>query len=106
MSLPKAQLVDPQGNMNLPGMNATGVITASSFSGTGGVVTNLTGSPDLDVGIVTGVTWDVRGRGIMQEAAVACSWRNGRRMSRSRVQLSRNTHGTKVNAVLVQLDII
>ena len=61
---------------------------------------------DRDVGIVTGVTWDVRGRGIMQEAAVAGSWRNGRRMSRSRVQLSRNTHGTKVNAVLVQLDII
>ena len=39
MSEPKAQLVDPQENMNLPGMNATGVITASSFSGEGGVVT-------------------------------------------------------------------
>ncbi len=63
MSLPKAQLVDPQGNMNLPGMNATGVITASSFSGVGGVVTNLTGSPDLDVGIVTGSSFVGDGTG-------------------------------------------
>ena len=63
MSLPKAQLVDPQGNMNLPGMNATGVITASSFSGVGGVVTNLTGSPDLDVGIVTGSSFIGDGTG-------------------------------------------
>jgi len=63
MSLPKAQLVDPQGNINLPGMNATGVITASSFSGVGGVVTNLTGSPDLDVGIVTGSSFIGDGTG-------------------------------------------
>ena len=63
MSLPKAQLVDPQGNINLPGMNATGVITASSFSGVGGVVTNLTGSPDLDVGIVTGSSFVGDGTG-------------------------------------------
>ena len=53
MSLPKAQLVDPQGNMNLPGMTATGIVTATSLSGIAtGSATGLTGNPDLDVGIV------------------------------------------------------
>ena len=63
MSEPKAQLVAPKGNFNLPGMNATGVITSTSFSGVGGVVTNLTGSPDLDVGIVTGSSFIGDGTG-------------------------------------------
>ena len=64
MSLPKAQLVDPQGNMNLPGMTATGVVTATSLSGIAtGSVTNLTGSPDLDVGIVTGSSFVGDGTG-------------------------------------------
>ena len=63
MSEPKAQLVAPKGNFNLPGINATGVITATSFSGVGGVVTNLTGSPDLDVGIVTGSSFVGDGTG-------------------------------------------
>ena len=53
MSEPKAQLVAPVGNINAPGINATGVITASSFSGEGGIVSNLTGSPNLNVGVVT-----------------------------------------------------
>ncbi len=53
MAEPKAQLVAPVGNISLPGINATGVITASSLSGDGGVVTNLTGSPNLNVGVVT-----------------------------------------------------
>jgi hypothetical protein len=64
MSLPKAQLVDPQGNMNLPGMTATGIVTATSLKGvTTGSVTNLTGSPDLDVGIVTGSSFVGDGTG-------------------------------------------
>ena len=63
MSEPKVQLVDPQGNMNLPGMNATGVITASSFSGAGGVVTGLTGSPNLNVGVVTATSFVGDGTG-------------------------------------------
>ena len=64
MSLPKAQLVDPQGNMNLPGMTATGIVTATSLSGVAtGSVTNLTGSPDLDVGIVTGSSFVGDGTG-------------------------------------------
>ena len=64
MSLPKAQLVDPQGNMNLPGMTATGVVTATSLSGIAtGSVTNLTGSPDLNVGIVTGSSFVGDGTG-------------------------------------------
>ena len=63
MSEPKAQLVDPQENMNLPGMNATGVITASSFSGEGGVVTGLTGSPNLNVGVVTATSFVGDGTG-------------------------------------------
>ena len=64
MSLPKAQLVDPQGNMNLPGMTATGIVTATSLDGMStGSVTNLTGSPDLDVGIVTGSSFVGDGTG-------------------------------------------
>ena len=63
MSEPKAQLVDPQGNMNLPGMNATGVITASSFSGSGGVVTGLTGGGNLNVGVVTATSFVGDGTG-------------------------------------------
>ena len=64
MSLPKAQLVDPKGNMNLPGMTATGIVTATSLSGVAtGSVTNLTGSPDLDVGIVTGSSFVGDGTG-------------------------------------------
>ena len=63
MSEPKAQLVDPQGNMNLPGMNATGVITATSFDGAGGVVTGLTGSPNLNVGVVTATSFVGDGTG-------------------------------------------
>ena len=63
MSEPKAQLLDPQGNMNLPGMNATGVITASSFSGSGGVVTGLTGGANLNVGVVTATSFVGDGTG-------------------------------------------
>jgi alpha-tubulin suppressor-like RCC1 family protein len=64
MSLPKAQLVDPQGNMNLPGMTATGIVTASSLKGvTTGSATGLTGNPDLDVGIVTASSFVGQGVG-------------------------------------------
>jgi len=64
MSLPKAQLVDPQGNMNLPGMTATGIVTATSLSGvTTGSATGLTGNPDLDVGIVTASSFVGQGDG-------------------------------------------
>jgi len=64
MSLPKAQLVDPQGNMNLPGMTATGVVTATSLKGDiAGTATALTGNPDLDVGIVTASSFVGQGDG-------------------------------------------
>ena len=64
MSQPKAQLLDPQGNISLPGITATGVITATSLSGIStGSVTNLTGDPDLDVGIVTASSFIGQGSG-------------------------------------------
>ena len=64
MSLPKAQLVDPQGNINLPGLSATGVITATSFSGVAdGTVTGLSGTPDLNLGIVTATSFVGQGVG-------------------------------------------
>ena len=64
MSLPKAQLIDPQGNMNLPGMTATGIVTASSLKGvTTGSATGLTGNPDLNVGIVTATSFVGQGDG-------------------------------------------
>ena len=65
MSEPKVQLVDPQGNLSLPGMSAVGVVTATSFDGlsTSGSATNLTGTPDLDVGIVTASSFIGQGSG-------------------------------------------
>ena len=65
MSEPKVQLVDPQGNLSLPGISAVGVITATSFDGlsTSGSATNLTGTPDLDVGIVTASSFIGQGSG-------------------------------------------
>ena len=63
MSEPKVQLLDPQGNINLPGLNATGVITASSFSGGGGVVTGLTANANLNVGVVTATSFVGDGTG-------------------------------------------
>jgi len=64
MSLPKAQLVDPQGNMNLPGMTATGVVTATSLKGDiAGSATALAGITDLDVGIVTASSFVGQGDG-------------------------------------------
>ena len=64
MSEPKVQLVDPQGNLSLPGINAVGVITATSFDGIStGSVSNLTGNPDLDVGIVTASSFIGQGSG-------------------------------------------
>ena len=63
MSEPKVQLIDPQGNINLPGINATGVITATSFDGAGGVVTGLTGNPNLNVGVVTATSFVGDGTG-------------------------------------------
>ena len=63
MSEPKVQLVDPQGNINMSGLSATGVITATTFSGIGGVVTGLTGTPNLNVGVVTATSFVGQGEG-------------------------------------------
>jgi alpha-tubulin suppressor-like RCC1 family protein len=50
--------------MNLPGMTATGIVTASSLKGvTTGSATGLTGNPDLDVGIVTASSFVGQGDG-------------------------------------------
>ena len=57
MPEPKAQLVDPQGPIDVPGINATGIVTA-----TGGFTGNVQGAAtgfaattyNLNVGIVTG----------------------------------------------------
>ena len=63
MSEPKVQLVDPQGNINMSGLSATGLITATTFSGIGGVVTGLTGTPNLNVGVVTATSFVGQGEG-------------------------------------------
>ena len=63
MSEPKVQLVAPQGNINMSGLSATGVITATTFSGIGGVVTGLTGTPNLNVGVVTATSFVGQGEG-------------------------------------------
>ena len=63
MSEPKVQLIDPQGNINMSGLSATGVITATTYSGSGGVVTGLTGTPNLNLGIVTATSFVGQGDG-------------------------------------------
>ena len=64
MSEPKVQLIDPQGNLSMSGLSATGVITATSFDGvSNSSATSLTGTPDLDVGIVTATSFVGEGDG-------------------------------------------
>jgi hypothetical protein len=52
MSVTKAQLVQPVGIFTASGVNVSGVLTASSFSGNlTGSAAGLTGTPNLNVGV-------------------------------------------------------
>jgi hypothetical protein len=54
MSVTKAQLVQPVGIFTAPGVNVSGVLTASSFSGNlTGTVTGLTTTANITVGVLT-----------------------------------------------------
>ena len=50
MAEPKVQLVAPIGNISVPGMNVTGVITATSISGNVGVAGSIIQGSNLDIG--------------------------------------------------------
>jgi len=58
MSQTKSQLVQPVGIFTAPGVNVSGVLTASSFSGDlTGSVSGLTGTPDVTVGVITATSF-------------------------------------------------
>ena len=58
MSQTKAQLIQPVGIFTAPGVNVSGVLTASSFSGNlTGSVAGLTGSPNINVGVITATSF-------------------------------------------------
>jgi len=61
MSQQKAQLVSPIETFTPPGMNVTGVVTATSFVGSGGTVTGLSGTPNLIVGVLTATSYSGNG---------------------------------------------
>ncbi len=59
MSQQKAQLISPIDTFTPPGINVTGagIITATSFVGSGGTVTGLADSSNLNVGVVTATSF-------------------------------------------------
>jgi alpha-tubulin suppressor-like RCC1 family protein len=58
MSVTKAQLVQPVGIFTAPGVNVSGVLTASSFSGNlTGTVTGLTTTANITVGVLTATSF-------------------------------------------------
>ena len=70
MSVTKAQLVQPVGIFTASGVNVSGVLTASSFSGNlTGTVTNLTGTPNLNVGVLTATSFFGSGANLTGVAA-------------------------------------
>ena len=50
MAEPKVQLVAPIGNITVPGMNVTGVVTATTISGDVGVAGSIIQGTNLDIG--------------------------------------------------------
>ena len=70
MSVTKAQLIQPVGIFTAPGVNVSGVLTASSFSGNlTGTVINLTGTPNLNVGVLTATSFYGSGANLTGVAA-------------------------------------
>ena len=58
MSITKAQLIQPVGIFTAPGVNVSGVLTASSFSGNlTGTVTGLSTTANVTVGVVTATSF-------------------------------------------------
>ncbi len=57
MTQQKSQLISPIEPLSVPGLNVTGVVTSTSFVGNStGTATGLSGTPNLNVGIVTATT--------------------------------------------------
>ncbi len=58
MSQTKAQIIQPVGIFTAPGVNVSGVLTASSFSGNlTGSAAGLTGTPNVTVGVITATSF-------------------------------------------------
>jgi hypothetical protein len=70
MSVTKAQLVQPVGIFTASGVNVSGVLTASSFSGNlTGSAAGLTGTPNLNVGVITATSFYGSGANLTGVAA-------------------------------------
>ena len=70
MSQTKAQLVQPVGIFTASGVNVSGVLTASSFSGDlTGSASGLTGTPDVTVGVITATSFYGSGANLTGVAA-------------------------------------
>ena len=57
MTQQKAQIISPIDTFTTPGLNVTGVVTSTTFVGNStGTATGLTGTPNINAGIVTATT--------------------------------------------------
>jgi alpha-tubulin suppressor-like RCC1 family protein len=65
MSQQKAQIISPIDTFTTSGLNVTGVVTSTSFVGSAtGTATGLSGTPDINVGIVTATGFYGDGSGL------------------------------------------
>ncbi len=72
MSQTKAQLIQPVGIFTASGVNVSGVLTASSFSGNlTGSASGLTGTPNVTVGVITATSFYGSGANLTGIAAGA-----------------------------------
>ena len=72
MSVTKAQLIQPVGVFTSPGVNVSGILTASSFSGNlTGNVAGLTGTPNVTVGVITATSFFGSGANLTGVAGAA-----------------------------------
>jgi alpha-tubulin suppressor-like RCC1 family protein len=70
MSQTKAQLIQPVGIFTAPGVNVSGTLTATTFSGNlTGNAQSLAGTPNLNVGVLTATTFYGSGSGLSGVAA-------------------------------------
>ncbi len=73
MSQQKAQLVSPIDTFTPPGINVTGagIVTSTSFVGSGGTVTGIVSGTNLNVGVITATSYSGDGSGLVGVGASA-----------------------------------
>ena len=72
MSQQKAQIISPIDTFTTSGLNVTGVVTSTSFVGSAtGTATGLSGTPNINAGIVTATGFYGDGSGLTGAATPA-----------------------------------